>query len=459
MPGATGPTPLAPFSHDWVGGDIHGLSNLAGTLYGYAPKVTDVASALDAQVRTVVGAAGWQGQAASSFSTAWEKDSKTARAVGVASDQVGGIVDWLAVSLSKVESDLEQAAAAASSHGVAIGPNGAPPAACFGPPANAKEAAAQQWTNAYQKYYQDCMQSAQTARQTAAGALTQTVTQVTGTTGHGVTPSDGNTVGDLLGDLIAAPSAVRRKTEAAVEKIMGDIKANMQDFLAHKISYGALVSDLNGGIDKLATADDAVTTAKASEGAISKALDVRAGDAITKVQQLLSGPAGTAEPVAGADGGGAADAGKLSKIVDFGKDIPVLDILAGMAGTGLSTYQDVRDGQSLATALPEEAASNTAGVTTGILAGGGASALVGGGLVGGVLGAGVGGVVAVGVGDFTNHLFHENWGGDIHKYGVAVGVLDGIGDSAKKTGGDIVNLGKDLGHTASSLWHGATSWL
>jgi hypothetical protein len=233
----------------------------------------------------------------------------------------------------------------------------------------------------------------------------------------------------------------------------------MQDFLAHKISYGALVSDLNGGIDKLATADDAVTTAKASEGAISKALDVRAGDAITKVQQLLSGPAGTAEPVAGADGGGAADAGKLSKIVDFGKDIPVLDILAGMAGTGLSTYQDVRDGQSLATALPEEAASNTAGVTTGILAGGGTSALVGGGLVGGVLGAGVGGVVAVGVGDFTNHLFHENWGGDIHKYGVAVGVLDGIGDSAKKTGGDIVNLGKDLGHTASSLWNGATSWL
>jgi hypothetical protein len=42
---------------------------------------------------------------------------------------------------------------------------------------------------------------------------------------------------------------------------------------------------------------------------------------------------------------------------------------------------------------------------------------------------------------------------------VAVGVLDGIGDSAKKTGGDIVNLGKDLGHTASSLWQGATSWL
>jgi uncharacterized protein YukE len=457
MAGATGPAPLASFSHDWVGGDIHGLSALAGTLYGYAPKVTDVASALDSQVSTVIGAAGWRGQAAAAFTSSWEKDSKTARAVGIASDQVGGIVDWLAVSLSEIESGLEQAAAAASSHGVAIGPDGEPPQACFGPPANAQEAEAQQWASAYQKYYAQCLQSAQAARSTAAGALTQTVAQVTKP--QGVTADDGNTVGDLLGDLLAAPSAVRREAEEAVEGIEDTLKTQMKDFLAHKISYGDLVSDLNGGVDKLASADAAVTTAKASENALSKALDVRAGDAVTKVQQLLSGPKGT-EPAVEADGGDAADeAGKLAKIIDFGKDIPVLDILAGMAGTGLSTYQDVSRGQSLVTALPEEAASNAAGLTTGILAGGGASLLVGGGLVGGVLGAGVGGVVAVGVGDFTDHLFHENWGGDIHKYGVAVGVLDGIGDSALKTGGDIATMGKDLGHTASSVWHDATSWL
>ena len=34
--GAKSPSALAPFAHNWVGGDIHGLSAYAGTLYGYA---------------------------------------------------------------------------------------------------------------------------------------------------------------------------------------------------------------------------------------------------------------------------------------------------------------------------------------------------------------------------------------------------------------------------------------
>ena len=32
MGGAKSPSALAPFAHDWVGGDIHGLSAYAGTL-------------------------------------------------------------------------------------------------------------------------------------------------------------------------------------------------------------------------------------------------------------------------------------------------------------------------------------------------------------------------------------------------------------------------------------------
>jgi hypothetical protein len=37
---AKSPSPLAPFAYNWVGGDIHGLSAYAGTLYGYAPRIT-----------------------------------------------------------------------------------------------------------------------------------------------------------------------------------------------------------------------------------------------------------------------------------------------------------------------------------------------------------------------------------------------------------------------------------
>jgi len=68
--GAKSPSALAPFAHNWIGGDIHGLSAYAGTLYGYVPEITDVATALDGKVKQIVGAAGWQGSAASAFTKA-----------------------------------------------------------------------------------------------------------------------------------------------------------------------------------------------------------------------------------------------------------------------------------------------------------------------------------------------------------------------------------------------------
>jgi hypothetical protein len=66
------PTRLMPFAYDWAGGDIHGLSGLAGTLYGYPPKMADVVTALDKKVGQIVGDAGWQGSAAKSFSSHWD---------------------------------------------------------------------------------------------------------------------------------------------------------------------------------------------------------------------------------------------------------------------------------------------------------------------------------------------------------------------------------------------------
>ena len=58
-------TPLASFSYNWVGGDIHGLANFAGTMYGYIPKYEDVIKALNSKVGQIVGDAGWTGNAAS----------------------------------------------------------------------------------------------------------------------------------------------------------------------------------------------------------------------------------------------------------------------------------------------------------------------------------------------------------------------------------------------------------
>jgi uncharacterized protein YukE len=198
----TGRVALAPFAHDWVGGDIDGLAGLANTLYAYCPQVSGVAATLSAQVGQVVGAAGWQGTAASAFAAAWERDSRTAAALEVATGQVAKTIAWLATTLSQIEAGLEQGADDASAHGVPIGANGAPG---YAPPGGAAQTTVQQWLAAYQTFYQQCMQAAQTARDEAAGMLLTMDRQIVDGPSSSLadTGGDVNTVGDLLYDLLA----------------------------------------------------------------------------------------------------------------------------------------------------------------------------------------------------------------------------------------------------------------
>lgn len=201
----TGKVALAPFAHDWVGGDIDGLAQLASTLYGYSPEATDVAAALNAQVQRVVGAAGWQGKAASAFTATWDRDSKTAQVVGGIADQIAVIVGWLAMALSQIEAMLEQAADEATAHGVPIGADGAPPQACYAGTGGPAQAAAQQWLSDYQAFYAACLRAAQVARQEAATALGAMARQIVDSASSKLagTLDSINTVGDLLYDLLS----------------------------------------------------------------------------------------------------------------------------------------------------------------------------------------------------------------------------------------------------------------
>jgi hypothetical protein len=72
-------------------------------------------------------------------------------------------------------------------------------------------------------------------------------------------------------------------------------------------------------------------------------------------------------------------------------------------------------------------------------------ALAGAPLLAGAVGVAVGGVVAFGVGDLAHNLFEENWGADIHRDGVALGVAAGVGHSFE-------NTGKDAAHLAEHVW-------
>ena len=157
--------PLASFAHEWVGGDIHGLGAFACALYGYVPEMEDVVTALNKKVGQIVTDAGWQGSAASAFTSNWETISAQVNAIGLVVIQTGSIVDQLAQDLSKIENALENAAGQAAAHGVQIGGDGQPPQVCY------TNKSQEDWRLGYDSFYQQARADAQNARVSAAGAL------------------------------------------------------------------------------------------------------------------------------------------------------------------------------------------------------------------------------------------------------------------------------------------------
>lgn len=450
--GAKAPSALAPFSCDWIGGDIHGLSAYAGTLYGYVPQINGVATALDGKVRQVVGAAGWQGSAASAFAVAWDHDAAGASALATVTSSTGNIVNWLAVTLSKIESALEQAADQASGHGVPVGPDGQPPDVCLASPA------AESWRVSYQGFYNRCMIDAVNARNQAAAALQGIGDAILGKHGSGGGDGKGLAKGDLtaLADVLAGFLGAQTRYRGFVDLRAGHAKSELADAKTQAIEdarqadgrFGTWSAEnrqeFNAAKNTLNSAESDLAGAEGNENWFSKVTGFSASD-ITPIGDSLDGMGGVAGDLARAGAG-----------------IPFVDLAAAGAGTYFSAQEDMAQGVPGYVAYPGEAAGNLAalGVGTGVgiaATGAAAGALTGLGASGlvvsiGAGGAGVlaGGVVAYGVGDFAHNLIDENWGGDISKYGVVGGVFDGIGDSAVKTGGDIAHVGE-------SIWHGITS--
>jgi hypothetical protein len=459
LAGAGSPSALAPFAYDWVGGDIHGLSAFVGQMYGFVPDIDDVTTALDKQVVRVVGGAGWEGSAATAFANAWGRDSLTGQALGLVIQNTGSIVNWLAVELSKIENALEQEADAAAAHGVKVGPDGQPAAPFIGPPSNSAQAQQQQWANAYQQTYTEAMALAQQVRSTAAGQLMSLYGKIAPPSSPGMTASDGDTVADLLSDLWAVPSAYRRSIDELIVSLKSQAKTVLKEAAAAKADGGPLPDNILDESAKvraeLGSARTDLASASEGESTLSKLLDTRVGDLPSKLSGLLGKSSGSLSTAEASGSDGAADAadddGLLSKLVDFGEDLPVVDVLAGAVGAGLGAYSDIKDGQPWYEAVPEEIGANGAGVAAGAVAGtavGGAlaaGALAGAPLLAGAAGVVVGGVVAFCVGDLAHNLFEENWGADIHRDGVALGVAAGVGHSFE-------NTGKDAAHLVEHVW-------
>lgn len=460
MSGGKQPSSLASFSYDWVGGDIHGLSRFAGTMYGYMPEIEGVVKALDAKVDQIVHDAGWSGDAADGFRKAWESDSLGATALSGAIEQIGQVVDTLAVNLANFEHALEEAADEARAAGVPVGDDGKPPTMPDGPYAvNSAGAKAQATATSYASFYQETMGLAQDARVDASTSLEGLYQQIAPSSSatSGLTTSNKVSLADYLRGFWAVPSANRKAIEESVEKLgtkadeakaawvaARDARPNPHVKMPQDVkdALREARSDLAGAKNELASAE-----ASESKWIGSKVVDMRVSDLLKVFGRGAGGAAKSADSL-------------LAKLVKAGEDIPVIDAGAALLGGGIDAYNDYKNGQPWYEAVPEDMLSNVAGVaagagagtlaTAGVTAGATALGVAGAPVIGVTAGAAVGGVVAIGVCDFGENLAHEDWGGDIHKYGVVEGIGDGIADSGKKTV-------KDLGHMASSAWHSVTS--
>jgi uncharacterized protein YukE len=440
-----------PFSHEWIGGDIHGLSSFAGTMYGYVPQISGVVSALNGQVGHIVSDAGWQGDAATAFTGNWEKVSAETNSVGMVIIDAGEIADQLAVDLAKIENALEQAATTAASHGVAIGGNGQPPNACYA------DKTQEDWRQGYDSFYQQCMVAADKARNQAAGSLQSLFGEMTGHrpddgSDTGAKVGEGGTVVDYLADLVATPSAYTGQVAKKVAELTEKAADAKQAWLSAQAAargadgrFGVMPGDVKQGLkdanSKLASAEGDLAQAQKSENAFTKVLDTRMSD--------LPGLSKAAD--------GLDDASVLGKALD----LPVIDILAGGINTYVNANQDMQHGVPGWAAYPLEAG----GTIASLAAGGAVAGLVGGAVAGlsiagaPVLGvaaaAAAGGVVAYGVGDYI-HNYIEDFGQQWHEHG-ALGIVTDFGAAGVGTWNDTKALAGDVGHAASSAWHSFTS--
>jgi uncharacterized protein YukE len=446
--------PLPAFAHTWVGGDIHGLAALAGTLYGYVPGMADVVTALDRRVTGIVHDAGWQGRAAQAFTANWEQVSAEINAVGLLVIQTGSIVDQLAANLATIENALEDAAAQAAAHGVAIGTAGQPPDVCYANPTR------ESWRSSYSAFYQQCIAAADEAKAQAAGDLLSLVNGVVGakpggksaTVGGspsnlGVYAGEAATIFDLLADLAATPTAFANIVTEKVEEARNALDSAERAYLAaletarktgRRIprSIGKAYSKAQG---EFQSEERRLARAQGDEFPFGKLMGTRVSD-VPGVSGLAVG----------------FEKGDLLKAA---ADVPVVDVVLGGVGTVLNAQADVGEGEAWYYAYPLEAAGTADSIIVGTAVGtivSGAAVFAGAPVLGVAAGVAAAGVVAYGVGDYVHNLIADmpkQW----EEHG-ALGLITDFGAAGVSTWDDTAHLGSDVGHVASAAWHNFTSW-
>jgi hypothetical protein len=371
---------------------------------------------------------------------------------------LAGVIDALAVELSQLENAVEQQAADAELHGVRIGADGR--ATGYSGPDGL------QWAIAYEQVLGQALAEATAAREAAAQQLSAYVAQVANANPH-PNAADATTLFGLLADLTATPTAARREVKDKLRKLTGEELKLKEEIAEEKSSGKSAQQTLEESAKvrkELVEVKEELKSTGRLESRISKLLDTRASN----VRDFMRGKEGEGRHVGGntpdalkaaADGG---EPGALDKLLKFGDAIPVVDIATALAGTVVSTYDDVHGGKAPGTALAQEAVANAAGTAAGSAAGAAAGAEVGAALgstlgsaagpAGTVAGVVAGAVVGYAAGDVVHNLEVEPWTQERQQYGVVLGTLYGEGHAEAATVDDARELAVGIGHDVESVW-------
>jgi uncharacterized protein YukE len=436
-------------AESWVGGDLAGLQQMAHTMQAAPGEMEDVVRALSSKVDTLVGDAGWKGDAADSFRKAWTANSIQAGALSDTVGTVGKVIGDLASKLQQIDNALYNAAHEAQKKGAPIGPQGEPqPIATSTGSTDPRVAAVLQAQADYATTYDSAMQLAKGYRLNAADTLSGIYDQISFDPGRQNTSDQWVTIGDYLQGLYTMPGEKNDMAKGKLPAEIADARERMKqarkDLKAARNAYrvkgmklpidndarlahGQVANELKGLETELASAE-----AGKGELPLTKALSVKLSDIAKEIPQLAS--VAEAQP----------------KGLEFLKEIPVIDVAASGVAAELQAQDDINKGWS-----PEHARAadyGAAGIGLAVGTGVGAIAAAAGAPVTAVVIGG--GALVVGVGDFAYQGFHEHWSEDIDQHGVVGGVLTGIGHMGENTGKDVVDMGKGIWNGAKSLWHG-----
>lgn len=408
--------------------DIRGLHDVARDYTSAARTLDESSRFLNSKVAGVVHEAGWTGDAARSFQTAWASDGTVQAAMAEAMSQVADVVTVLADKLSDARTELEGVQDEARAAGLTLdgygGATGTPD----------RQAA----LDAYKNGAEAALSRAQHVRQWATRRLNGVAGQILPGDGSPdmLGPADQLTLAEVLRGLYTTPAAVAEVGHERLERLQ---------------NRAADLKRAHAGMPRGSEEWDRVL----EQRRVTRA-------ALTEQRLKVSSVEGWTSRFKGSRGA-RLTVGEVADQFRGGRTgaVGAMGALSGVL-TGAMVYcqagEDHEKGWSWGEAAAKDGGPAVAGLATGILVESGVAAIGAAAPPVAVAATGVaaGVVLGYGVGTFGYGLTHRaHFSRHIHQDGVIAGIGEGFADAGKAwVDNDVVDMWHKGQNSAKKVWHG-----